>query len=319
MTYDLLTFGEVLVRFTAPAGQRLEQARALDVAFGGTEANVAVVLARLGLQAAWVSRLPENSWGKRISRELMTQGVDVSHIIWDAEARVGTFFLEFGSPPRPSSILYDRKNSAASHLMSGDIATDLISKSRWVHVTGITPALSGTCEGLVREVMQEARSLGIPTSFDLNYRSRLWSPEQAAKVMRPLCEMATVLFGAERDARLLFQFKEEGPALAEAVNTQLGCPIVVLTQSEKGALALADGQMHHAPAFSVQMVDRIGAGDAFVGGFLFAHLNGWPLAEALRWGNAVAALKLTIPGDFALVNRQEVEAVLDGQSASLQR
>lgn len=319
MLYDLLTFGEVMVRFTPPSGQRLEQARTLDVAFGGTEANVAVVLARLGLRTAWVSRLPENSWGRRITRELMAHGVETSHVVWDAEARVGTFFLEFGSPPRPSSIIYDRKHSAASQMSPGDISTDLISQSRWLHLTGITPALSDTCEGLVREVMQEARSLGIPTSFDLNYRSRLWRPEQAADTVKPLCQMATILFGAERDARLLFRHEAEGAALAEAVQAQLGCPIVVLTQSENGALAMADGKAVHAPAFPVQMVDRIGAGDAFVGGFLFAHLQGWPLADALRWGNAVAALKLTIPGDFALVSRQEVESVLGGQAASLQR
>src|SRR5438093_8181728 len=176
MAYEVITFGEAMIRLSPPNFRRLEQARSLDVQVGGAELNTAVGLARLGRSAAWVSRLTRNPLGRLIANHAREAGVSTEHLLWTDEDRVGVYFLEFGAAPRASSVLYDRKGAAIANVRPGMIDwKKVFSGAKWFHVTGITPALSATAAETTREALQEARSAKVGTSIDLNYRAKLWS------------------------------------------------------------------------------------------------------------------------------------------------
>src|SRR5713101_2552415 len=181
MPYDLITFGEAMVRLSPPGWRRLEQARSLDVQVGGAELNTAVALARLGRRAAWVSRLTDNPLGRLIANQAREAGVGTEHVLWTADDRVGLYFLEFGAAPRASSVLYDRKGAAIAGIQPGLVDWRAVfAGARWFHVTGITPALSAGAAETTREALQAARAASVRTSIDLNYRAKLWSQADAA-------------------------------------------------------------------------------------------------------------------------------------------
>src|SRR3954453_16314627 len=171
MPHDVITFGEAMVRLSPPSFRRLEQTRSLDVQVGGAELNTAVGLARLGRRTAWGSRLTDNPLGRLIANHAREAGVCTDHVIWTKDDRVGVYFLEFGAAPRASSVLYDRKGAAIASIAPGMVAWDKVfAGCKWFHVTGITPALSPSAAEVTREAMQAARSAGVSTSMDLNYR-----------------------------------------------------------------------------------------------------------------------------------------------------
>ena len=312
--YDVLTLGETMWRLSPPGRERLDTTRSLDVNVGGSESNVAIALARLGKRVAWWSRLPDNGPGRHVAATLRMHGVDVSGVCWD-NGRLGTYFVEFGSPPRPTQVIYDRANSSASHMRPEDFDWSVIRHCRWLHLTGITPALSASCLETTRRAVHEARAANVPVSFDLNYRAKLWTPAQAAAVYDELAGCATVVIAAERDVRLMYGANGNAHDLHERWNGA----VVVLTRSADGAIAYDGKTDVEAPGYPVQVVDRVGAGDAFDAGLLCALLDGKPLGEALRWGNAVAALKLTMQGDIAVIHRAEVEHLLAEGSSAIQR
>src|SRR3984893_3444145 len=184
MPYDVLTFGEAMIRLAPPNFRRLEQARSLDLQVGGAQLNTAVGLARLGRKAAWVSRLTNNPLGRLIANHAREAGVSSEHVIWTEEDRVGVYFLEFGAAPRASSVLYDRKGAAIAGIRPGMVPwARVFAGAKWFHVTGITPALSASAAETTREALARARQLGLRTSIDLNYRAQLWSQAEAGRVM----------------------------------------------------------------------------------------------------------------------------------------
>jgi len=336
---DLVTFGEAMVRLTPPNFQRLEQARSFDAYVGGGELNVAVAAARLGVTSRWVSRLPENPLGHMIANRAREQGVDV-HIEWTAEDRAGLYFAELGAAPRASSVLYDRSQSAMSRITPGSIDwPSVFAGARWFHVSGITPALSESASDVSREALIAARKAGLTVSYDLNYRSKLWSTEQARAVQEPLMEHVDVLITTEEDTRLVFGIGAEAKDGYEHVHAEsyahvahslekkfkLRAVAVTLRENPRvllnswSAIVAAGGKIHHAPRYEVEVVDRIGAGDAFSGGLIVSRLenNGWE--DAVRFATAASALKHSIPGDFCLVTRAEVEQLLRGTSLRVSR
>lgn len=313
ISYDVITLGETMWRLSPPGKGRLENATTLDIQVGGSESNTAIALSRLGKRVAWWSRLPDNPLGKHVANTLRMQGVDVSGVKW-AGKRLGTYFVEFGSPPRPTQVVYDRADSAASQMHPQDFDWSLIRQTRWLHVTGITPALSATCLETVRRAVHEAKAANVPVSFDLNYRGKLWTYDEARPIYDELAAQAAVAIAAERDIRNCYG---NTVTLAE-LRARWNGAVIVLTNGAAGATAF-DGNLYHADAYPVQIVDRVGAGDAFSAGLLCAMLDGKPLSEALRWGNACAALKLTLPGDIALISRAEVEHLLASGDAAIQR
>ncbi len=322
--YDLLTFGESLIRLSTRNYERLDQAQSLDFRHGGAEANVAVGLARLGFKTAWVSRLANNALGRKIANDLETKGVDVSHVLWTDHGRVGLFFLEVGTGPRASTVVYDRRDSAMSHMTLEQFPWHVLSETRWLHVTGITVALSESCRQLVGEAMKRAPELGVVVSFDVNYRARLWTAEQARQTLEPLCQDVDVLFVRQSDAARVFGASGASPEdIIRELARRFARRVVVMTLGAQGSIALdksvGASEVHHAPSIPVQhVVDRVGAGDAFAAGFIAGYLEDG-IAKGLAFGNAMGALKMTIPGDAALVSRQEVEELVAGAAGGISR
>src|SRR5438132_84982 len=198
--HDLVTLGEVLLRLSIPSPGRIETARQLDVQVGGAEANVAAACARLGLKVAWISALPANPWGERTRRELVGHGVDCAHVRMTEGARIGVYFLEYGVPPRPVRVLYDRRDSAFARLTEGEVDWEPVRRARLVHLTGITPALGEGARGLVRRAMREAPAF----SFDVNYRASLWSPADARRFLDAVLPDVRHLFLGQAEARTVF-------------------------------------------------------------------------------------------------------------------
>lgn len=307
--YDIVTFGETMIRLSTPLGERLETAVALDVGIGGTESNVAVALARLGRRVAWSSVLPRNAFGQRIAGELRRHGVDVSHVRWVDRGRVGIYYLDTGAAPRPTHVLYDRAGSAIATCKRDDIEPAFGVRARILHLTGITPALSPACADIVSDLAQSAAAAGVAISFDVNYRSLLWQPETAADVLAPLCMAATILICGRNDARTVWGLSGGDEEMLTALAGRFGAATTVLTAGEDGALALTqDGTLYREPAVAASVVDRVGAGDAFAAGFLHGYLDG-DVALALRLGVRLAALKMTVRGDLAILNLHELDAL----------
>ena len=320
---DLVTFGEAMVRLTPPDFQRLEQARSFAVHVGGAELNVAVAAARLGLTTRWVSRLPENALGRMIANRAREHGVDV-HVDWTADDRAGLYFVEAGSAPRAPSVLYDRAASAISRVVPGTIDWgSLFDGVRWFHVSGITPALSDSAAAVTLEALEAAKTAGLIVSYDLNYRRKLWSPDQARAVQEPLMAHVDVLITTEEDTRVVFGMGDDvsQEEIALELAQQYGPVAVAVTLSGNpwSAVLAAEGEIHRAPCYELQVIDRIGAGDAFSAGLIVGALEGRSWDDAVRLATAASALKHSIPGDFCLVTRAEVDQLLRGASLRVSR
>lgn len=311
--WDVLSFGETMIRLAVPVGERLETASSLEVRIGGAESNVAVALARLGRRAAWCSVLPQNPLGRRIAGELRWHGVDVSPVHWVERGRVGIYFLDTGAAPRPTQVLYDRAGSAIATADPDRIDLSIVEQTRLLHLTGITPALSPSCREIAQRLVERAGQLGVPVCFDVNYRSLLWTPAEAAEALAPFCRAASVLICGRGDAATIWSLDGSPDEVLAGLVELFRAPVTVLTLGDEGALAqTADGQRFQAPPVQATVVDRVGAGDAFAAGFLHGYLDGGDVARGLWYGVALAALKLTLHGDLALVTGAELEAVVAG-------
>ncbi len=326
---DLVTFGEAMIRLSPPDFQRLEQTTTLDVKIGGAELNVAVNAARLGLETAWVSRLPANPLGRMCQNKAREHGVDTSHVIWSKEDRMGLYFLEFGASPRASAVMYDRADSAISKIQPGEVKWDEILEGvKAFHTTGITPALSDSAAEVTAEALRAAKKAGCTIGYDLNFRARLWSREKAREVQTPFMEHLNVLFTTEEDTFRVFGIQKDNyKDVAVELADRFGIDVVVITLREVlsvwrnkwSALAYADGKFHEARTYDVEIVDRVGGGDSCMAGFLSQYLKGVDVGSALEYGVAFSALKHSLPGDFNWCTPQEVEAQLAGAGLRISR
>ncbi|MGC8963164.1 MAG: sugar kinase [Candidatus Bipolaricaulaceae bacterium] len=329
MKYDLVTFGETMIRLSPPNFQRLEQTTSLDVNVGGAELNVAVAAQRLGLRCAYVTRLTDNPLGRMIANKAREHGVDASHIVWTKEDRVGLYFVEFGASPRASSVLYDRANSAMAKIRPGEVPWDeLLKETKAFHTTGITPALSPSAAEATKEAVRKAKEHGVLVSIDLNYRARLWSQEEARRVMTELVAQAEILITTEEDAERVFGVKEGAfEKVAERLNQMFpNLRVVAITIRETPsvwrntwtALAYTKGEIIKGPVFDIEIVDRVGAGDSFAGGFLYGYLTK-DVEAGLQYGVALSALKQTNPGDLVWATKEECERILAGAGLRIVR
>ncbi|HTV54491.1 MAG TPA: sugar kinase [Terriglobia bacterium] len=340
---DVVTFGEAMIRLSPPHFERLEQALSLDLRIGGGELNVAVGVARLGLKSAWLSRLPQNPLGRLLENRARQAGVDTSEVIWSPDGRLGLYFVEFGAAPRPSSVLYDRANSAISAIRPGEVNWKrVLAGARWFHTSGITPALSDSAAAVTREALQAAREAGVTISYDLNYRGKLWTPSKAQSVQEPLMEYVDVLITTEEDTSTVFKIKadfdgegkgfeavsaEPYKEVAKRLQEKFGFKAVAITLRENPlvwrntwtGIAYADGKIYEDVKYDLEIVDRIGGGDSFSAGFIYGYLSHNSYAAAVRYGNAFSALKHTVPGDFNWATLAEVEQLLRGASLRVSR
>ncbi len=334
-TPRIVTFGELMLRLSPPAGNRLGQSKTLDVHFGGAEANAAVALANFGMDSRFVTALSNNDIGVSALSVLRKYGVD-TRFIHRSEHRMGVYYLEHGSGPRPSKVIYDRSFSSFSHLKPGDIDWQRVFENAdWFHWTGITPALSGSLAELLQEGLDAAKKLGIKVSADLNYRKKLWSQEEARSCLTPLMRYVDVLIGNEEDPIQVFglipedSYVEKGHInvegykdLAKSLVSEFGFEKVAITLRESVSASenfwsavLFDGdKFYQGPRHHVWIVDRVGTGDAFAGGLIYSLLKGKTEKDALAFGIAAACLKHSVMGDFSLASVEEVEAFAEGQT-----
>jgi 2-dehydro-3-deoxygluconokinase len=304
--------GETMLRMSAPVGVPLEDASELSVHAGGAESNVAIALSRLHTSAGWISRLTDNPLGRRIFNEVRGQGVDVSRVLWTRGDRVGTYFVEPGRAPRPNRVVYDRSGSAMATINPDEVDWAYVRAAKVVHLTGITPSLSASCRELVVRAVREAKAAKVAVSFDINYRTRLWAAAAAAAALAPLLSQVTVLISTAEDAQLLFGIGGAARAVAEALRARFPCEVVAVTDGAQFAAASA-GRTVERGGYKVDVVDRIGAGDAFAAGFLHGYLAR-DIEQGLDYGAALAALKHTYHGDAVWASAEEVAALISGDT-----
>ncbi|MDI6782575.1 MAG: sugar kinase [bacterium] len=342
--FDVITFGEAMVRLSPPNFQRLEQTNLLDVQVGGGELNVAVGCVRLGLNTAWVSKLPNNPLGRLIRNKAREHGIDTSYIVWSKEGRAGLYFLEFGATPRASSVLYDRAYSSISLLQPGEIDwKKVLAGTKLFHVSGITPALSKSCAQVTLEALQVAKSLGCKVSYDLNYRSKLWSDKEAQETQEPMMQYVDILITTEEDAQVVFKITPEDKesdiekftkvsaesyiTVAQKLQKKFGFEVVAITLRETisvwrntwTAIAYTHGKYYEDTKYEIEIIDRVGSGDAFTAGFIYGYLTENNIGTALKYGNALAALKHSVPGDLNWCTKEEMESLLKGVGLRVKR
>ena len=316
--YDVVTIGETMLRLTPDAFLRLEQSESLQVHVGGSESNTAVGLARLGKRVAWISRLTDNHLGRRIARTITAHGVDTQHIVWTDQDRVGLYFLEAGSPPRTSHVIYDRANSAFSRFQASELPTQVFlrGKSRWLHVTGISLWLSDCARELIQGAVRLARAAGWKISFDVNHRTLLCTAAAAQRHCHSLFESADLVFLPRRDAISIWNLKNndtDETLMKNLLEIRAGKP-TVMTLGERGAIACDATNSVQRASEPVEPIGRLGGGDAFSAGFLSSWLDTNDLDLSLRWAIAAARLKYSISGDLPLVNLAEVKRLVVGDS-----
>ena len=331
-----------MLRLSTPGYLRFGQARSFDATFGGGEANVAVSLANYGIDAAFVTRLPDNDIAKACLRDLRSYGVDTSGIVFGGD-RLGIYFLETGAVARPSKVVYDRAGSSIATIQPGTIAWEkAFEGADWFHWTGITPALSQGAADVCLEAVRAARRLGLTVSCDLNFRKKLWQyGKSAGEVMPALVEGCDVILGNEEDAEKVFGIKPEGFDAAatggeidqrrfRSVGEQLMARFprakkVIITL--RGSInanhntwggVLWDGRtLYESPRYDItHIVDRVGGGDSFMGGLIYGLLT-WPGDDqrALDFATAASCIKHTIFGDYNQITVAEVEDLMKGDAS----
>ncbi|MBP5218111.1 MAG: sugar kinase [Bacteroidales bacterium] len=337
----VITFGEIMLRLSTPGYLRFSQARQLDATFGGGEANVAVSLANFGIDAEFVTRVPDNDIARSCLRDLRSYGVGTSHCITGGE-RLGIYFLETGAVARPSKVVYDRAHSSISTIQPGMIDWHEVFKGAdWFHWTGITPAISESAAQVCLEAVKAANSMGVFVSCDLNYRKNLWKwGKTAAEVMPALVEGCDLILGNEEDAEKEFGIKPEGfdaehsdgsidQTRFESVCRQLmerfpRCRKVAITL--RGSInanhntwggVIFDGEtLRESRRYDItHIVDRVGGGDSFMGGLIFGLLTWSDDQKAIDFAAAASCLKHTIFGDYNQVSVKEVESLMSGNAS----
>lgn len=324
--FDVTSIGEAMLRLSVPAGARMDDARSLDVEVGGAESNVCVALARLERRCGWVSRLPDNALGSLVLRTLRSDGVEVSAVRRASNERVGTYFVELAAPPRTIQVIYDRADSAAARMTTADVDWDYLLDTRILHLTGITAALGANGYEIVAEAIRRARAANVTVSFDINYRSKLWDAMTAGGKLRPLMAQADILFCKSSDAVKLFGCQGTPRELTAGLEALTRAQAVYCTFGAQGAAVLRGDEFLHQPALAVQIMDRIGSGDAFAAGVLDAMLDSDPMTfsatdarAGLRRGVALAAIALSQFGDRVLASRTELEAVMSQDARDVAR
>lgn len=331
----IVSFGEIMLRLSPSGCNRFNQVDSFNIFWGGGEANVAVSCANYGHHAMFVSKLPEHEIGQAAVNALRRNGVDTTFITRGGN-RIGIYYCETGASMRPSKVIYDRAGSAIAEASEKDFDFDSIMKGAdWFHWSGITPAISDKAANLVRLACIAAKRNGITVSCDLNFRKKLWTPEKAQSIMRPLMQYVDVCIGNEEDAELCLGFKPSADVeggitdadgymgIFQEMAATFGFKYVVSTLRESYSAThngwkamLYDGkEFHISKRYDINpIVDRVGGGDAFSGGLIHGLLTMNSPKEALEFAVAASALKQTIPGDFNLVSESEVKALAAGAS-----
>lgn len=330
----VLTFGEIMMRLQPSGKKRFLQAGGFEMCFGGGEANVAVSLANFGMSSAYFTKLPENDLADNCIKSLKGLGVDTSLILRGGE-RMGIYFCEQGASQRPSKIIYDRKNSSVNTIAKAELDFDKIFDGvKWFHFTGITAALSHEALDILTQILQQAKNRKVMVSCDLNYRKNLWSKKEAGKAMSALMQYVDVLFSNEADCKDVFGFEAKGCDIdggklsADAYKDIAGQVFAAFPGIKTACFTLREslsadvnnwsgilvekGNAYASKKYQINIVDRIGAGDSFAAGVIYALATGRDKQYAIDFAVAASCLKHSIEGDFNLTTVSEAETLMSG-------
>lgn len=332
----VITFGEIMMRLNPEGYRRFVQADKFEASYAGGEANVAVGLAQLGIPASFVTKVPDHEIGQCAVNEVKRYGADTSLIVRGGK-RLGVYFVEKGASQRASKVIYDRADSAIALSEPSDFDWNKIfSDATWFHFTGITPALGGKLPEICLEACKAAKERGITISCDLNFRKKLWTSEQANKVMSQLVPYVDVCIANEEDAKDVFGIEAENTSIeggklnhqgyvsvARQITERFGCKKVAITlrtsisanDNDWAGMLYVDGQAYFSPTYHLHIVDRVGGGDSFGAGLIYSTINGFDAQKSINFAVAASALKHSIEHDFNLVSVKEVEALTAGNTS----
>lgn len=332
----IVTFGELMLRLAPNGYYRFFQNDQMQATFGGGEANVAVSLANYGMDSVYVTKLPKHAIGQAAVDSLRYFGVDTSKVTRGGD-RVGIYFLEKGASQRGSVCIYDRAHSAIQEAVPADFDwDDIFEGADWFHFTGITPALGPNVVEICKEACKAAKAKGVKISCDLNYRGKLWTREQAREAMTELCRYVDVCISNEEDAKDVFGIEADGTdiyggklnhegykSVAKQLADKFGFEKVAITlrssisaSDNDWAGMLYDGEDYYfSKSYHLHIVDRVGGGDSFGGGLIYAILSGKSSAEIIEFAVAASALKHSVEGDYNRVSVSEVEKLAGGDGS----
>lgn len=332
----VITFGEIMMRLNPEGYRRFVQADRFEASYAGGEANVAVGLAQFGMDAAFVSKVPAHEIGQCAVNELRRFGVDTSLILRGGD-RLGLYYVEKGASQRASKVIYDRAGSAIAKAAVSEFDWDAIfENASWFHWTGITPALGGELPDICLEACKAAKAHGVTISCDLNFRKKLWTSAQANTVMSKLMPYVDVCIANEEDAKDVFGIAASGTdiaagklsregyrSVAEQLCARFGFKAVAITlrgsisasDNDWAAMLYTGGETYFSPTYHIRIVDRVGGGDSFGAGLIYAMLNGKAPQDTVNFAVAASCLKHSIEHDFDLVSVSEVEALAAGNAS----
>lgn len=314
---EVVTLGETMILMNPESSGPLKYINRFTKQIGGAESNFSIGVVRLGHSAGWISRVGDDEFGKYIVAFIRGEGVDTSQVKFDPGAPTGLYFKErreYGE----SKVYYYRRGSAASRLSPEDLDPSYIGSAKFLHITGITPALSESCLRAVKEAVKIAKSRGVKVSLDPNIRLKLWSKERAREVIMELAAQADIVLPGQSEGAILVG--ETEPEKIAAKFLDLGVETVVIKLGKQGAYYACSAESKLVPGYPIEkIVDPIGAGDGFAAGFIAGLLKGYSLKEAVKLANAVGALATTVTGDVEGLPTMDEVAVFIGEKEGIDR
>ena len=327
--FDLITFGEIMLRLSPPRYDRITDSDVFEKRAGGAELNVASGVALLGLHTGIISRLPRNKLGVYIKNRIRYTGVSDDFLIYDdsPEARLGLYYYETGAAPRKPSIVYDRKEASVTRIQLAEIPDRVYASARMFHVSGISLALCPNMRAVAVELIRRFKANGAMISFDVNYRANLWGEDEARETIQSILPMVDVLFVSEESSRRMFRKTGTLQEIQKSYASQYGVGIVASTQRTvisprkhdftSLVYSARQDEFFTEPAYKgIDVIDRIGSGDAYVAGVLFGLLKYGDAATAMRFGNAASSVKSTIPGDLLSTDFEEIQRIMNEHQAT---
>lgn len=325
--YDLIGLGEVMLRLSPPDKEKISQSETFVKNAGGSELNVVSGAAMLGIRSAIITKLPENKMGHFIRNKIRYGNVSDDYIIYDhsPEKRLGIYYYESGAYPRKSSVIYDRANSSVCSLSLSDLPSDIYGKTKIFHVSSITMALSPSLKETTLELIKRFKAAGAYISFDVNYRASLWSEEEARAVVESIFPYVDFLFVSEETSRRMLQRTGTLEEIMQGYANDYGCTLIATTRREVispthhnfNSKMLFKGKFYEEnPYNNIEVIDRIGSGDAYLAGVLYGLVKYGTPERAIEIGNALSAVKNTVPGDMSASSIEEIESVIKSHKAT---
>ena len=320
--FDLISFGEVMLRLSPPDKEKISHGETFEKRAGGSELNVASGVAFLGVRSAIITKLPENKIGRFIKYKIRYGNVSDDYVVMDQsdEKRLGIYYYESGAYPRKSSVVYDRAHSSMCSLNLSEIDPEIYNMTRMFHVSGISLAINKGLRETVIELIKNFKAKGVAISFDVNYRAKLWSEEEARETIKAILPYIDILFVSEETSRKMMQKTGTLDEIMKSYTEEYGCKIVATTRRgvvsptkhNFGSRLYYDGKFYDEPQYeNIEVVDRIGSGDAYVAGALYAILKYHDPQKAIEFGNAMSAVKNTIYGDMPASSLGEITSVIE--------